>query len=127
MNQVIIIGRTTRDAELRYIPGSGTSVANFTIAVDRNYKKSNGDKVTDFIPIETMGKTAEFVANYITKGRLIAVHGSLRVENYMEDEKRRTYTKVFAQSVNALDYKSKEEPPQAPAGFHAIDDDEIPF
>lgn len=133
MNQVVLVGRTTKDAELRYIPGTGTPVANFTIAIDRDFVKKDGTKDTDFIPVEVMGKVAEFVANYINKGRLIAVHGSIRVDRYMKDDENRTFTKVNAKSVQALDsIKNKsqsDEHPQGldPEGFQAIDDDEIPF
>ncbi|EQG79461.1 single-stranded DNA-binding family protein [Clostridioides difficile DA00183] len=82
MNQVVLVGRLTRDPELRYIPGTGTPVASFTIAIDRDYVKKDGSKETDFIPVEVMGKSAEFCANYITKGRLVALQGSIRVDNY---------------------------------------------
>ncbi|HFL3855702.1 TPA: single-stranded DNA-binding protein, partial [Clostridioides difficile] len=58
MNSVILIGRLTKDPELKYIPGSGTAVSTFTIAVDRDYIKKDGTKETDFIPIEVMGKLA---------------------------------------------------------------------
>lgn len=128
MNHIILIGRLTKDPELRYIPNTGTPVATFTLAIDRTYKKNDGTKITDFIPVEVMGKVAEFVAEYITKGRLVSLHGSLRVDNYMEDEKRKTYTKVFAKSVQALDSnKNKSQNTEVPQGFQAIDDDEMPF
>lgn len=80
MNNVILIGRLTKDPELKYIPGSGTAVSTFTIAVDRDYVKKDGTKETDFIPVEVMGKLAEVCANNLEKGRLIAVQGSIRVE-----------------------------------------------
>lgn len=143
MNNVTLVGRLTRDSELSYIPNSGTPVARFTIAVDRDYKDKNGNIPVDFIPVEVMGKVAEFVANYITKGRLVAINGSMRVENYMHHDEKRTYTKVAAKSVKALDKAKKTnsdndnattfqpsyEPPTGldPNGFEAINDDEIPF
>ena len=139
MNQVVLVGRLTRDPELRYIPGTGTPVASFTIAIDRDYVKKDGSKETDFIPVEVMGKSAEFCANYITKGRLVALQGSIRVDNYQtQSGEKRTFTKV-----QALDSKNKSEnsyresapafepsfEPQGldPQGFQAIDDDDIPF
>lgn len=130
MNQVVLVGRTTKDAELRYIPGSGTPVANFTIAIDRDFIKKDGSKDTDFIPVEVMGKVADFVANYVTKGRLVAVQGNIRVDRYMKDDENRTFTKVAAKSVKVLDSNKKSnEPPKGldPEGFQAIDDDDIPF
>ena len=132
MNHVVLVGRTTKDAELKYIPGSGTPVATFTVAVDRDYKNNKGEKITDFIICEAMGKTAEFVANYITKGRLISVHGTLRVDSYMDNEVRKTFTKVAVKNVNALDNRKKEDAAMQPKGldpngFQAIEDDEIPF
>lgn len=128
MNQIILIGRLTKDPELRYLPNTGTPVATFTLAVDRNYKDKEGNVQTDFIPVEVMGKVADFVANYITKGRLVAVNGSIRVDRYMKDDENRTFTKVSAKSVQALDSnKNKSQNTEAPQGFQAIDDDEIPF
>lgn len=82
MNQVVLVGRLTRDPELKYIPGTGTAVASFTIAVDRNYINKEGKRDTDFIPIEVIGKSAEYCANYITKGKLVALEGNIRVDNY---------------------------------------------
>lgn len=81
MNNVVIVGRLTKDPELRYLT-SGTAVATFTMAIDRDYKNKDGSITTDFIPVEIMGKPAEFVANYITKGRLVGVQGSIRVDRY---------------------------------------------
>lgn len=105
MNSVVLVGRLTKDPELRYIPNSGTPVATFTIAIDRDYKKKDGTKETDFIPIEIIGKAAEFCANYITKGRLVAIQGNLRVDRYQtQDGENRTFTKVSGRSVQALDY-----------------------
>ena len=128
MNQIILIGRLTKDPELRYLPNTGIPVATFTLAVDRNYKDKEGNVQTDFIPVEVMGKVADFVANYITKGRLVAVNGSIRVDRYMKDDENRSFTKVSAKSVQALDSnKNKSQNTEAPQGFQAIDDDEIPF
>ena len=89
MNQIILIGRLTKDPELRYLPNTGTPVATFTLAVDRNYKDKEGNVQTDFIPVEVIGKVADFVANYISKGRLVAVNGSIRVDRYMKDDANR--------------------------------------
>ena len=136
MNNVVLVGRLTKDPELRYIPNTGTPVATFTMAIDRDYKKKDGTKETDFIPIEVIGKAAEFCANYITKGRLVAIQGNLRVDRYQtQDGENRTFTKVSGRSVQALDYPKDNQqgtnnitnPGLDPNGFQAIDDDDIPF
>ncbi|CCL17092.1 single-stranded DNA-binding protein [Clostridioides difficile] len=139
MNQVVLVGRLTRDPELKYIPGTGTAVASFTIAVDRNYINKEGKRDTDFIPIEVIGKSAEYCANYITKGKLVALEGNIRVDNYQtQSGEKRTFTKVSTKSVQSLESKSKssnsyKESVQDgtigldPQGFEIIDDDELPF
>lgn len=132
MNNVVIVGRLTKDPELRYLT-SGTAVATFTMAIDRDYKNKDGSITTDFIPVEIMGKPAEFVANYITKGRLVGVQGSIRVDRYeTADGEKRTFTKVAGRNIQALESKSKVEqgeqaPQEAPAEFSAVDDDDVPF
>lgn len=152
MNSVVLIGRLTKDPELRYIPGSGTAVATFTIAVNRDYKEKDGSTKADFINIEVMGKSAEFCANYLRKGRLVACNGQLRIDNYQgQDGSWKSYTKVTCRQVNALEKKdegttaidnalkktmeqntSNTEYDFEPAGldpnaFGAIDDTDIPF
>ena len=132
MNNVVIVGRLTKDPELKYLT-SGTAVATFTMAIDRDYKNKDGSVTTDFIPVEIMGKPAEFVANYITKGRLVGVQGSIRVDRYeTPDGEKRTFTKVAGRNIQALESKSKVEqgeqaPQEAPAEFSAVDDDDVPF
>ncbi|HBF4428973.1 single-stranded DNA-binding protein [Clostridioides difficile] len=135
MNNVAMIGRLTKDPELKYIPGSGTAVSTFTIAIDRDYIKKDGNKETDFIPVEVMGKLAEVCANNLTKGRLIGVEGSIRVDSYEKEGEKRTYTKVHANKIKFLDYKKEDagkkymfEPKGLDQqGFQAIDDPDIPF
>ncbi len=135
MNNTTLIGRLTRDPELKYIPGSGTAVSTFTIAVDRDYIKKDGTKETDFIPIEVMGKLAEVCANNLGKGRLVAVEGSIRVNSYEKEGEKRAYTKVHANKIKFLDYKKDDTEKEymfEPKGldqqeFQAIDDPDIPF
>lgn len=132
MNNVVIVGRLTKDPELKYLT-SGTAVATFTMAINRDYKNKDGSTPVDFIPVEIMGKPAEFVANYITKGRLVGVQGSIRVDRYeTPDGEKRTFTKVAGRNIQALESKSKAEqseqaPQEAPAEFSAVDDDDVPF
>lgn len=140
MNSATIIGRLTKDVELRYIPGTGTAVATCTVAVDRDFVKKDGSRDTDFIPVEAMGKTAEYMARNWEKGRLVSVTGAIRVDNYQtQSGERRTFTKISARSVNSLEKpknakKSEEEfvpafEPEGldPQGFEAIDDNDLPF
>lgn len=133
VNNVVLIGRLTKDPELRYIPNSGTAVATFSLAVDRDYKKQDGTKDTDFIPIEVIGKTAEFCANYLSKGRLVAIQGSIKIDRYQTQAgENKTFTKVNVRKINALDFKNNEgsqsyDNSSAIEGFHAIDDDDILF
>ena len=110
MNHVVLIGRLTRDPELRYIAGTGTPVANFAIAVDREFSGKDGKKETDFIDIQVWGKSAENCANYIGKGSLVAIQGSLRIDSYQNQagETRRA-TRVNANRVQFLDTKNKSE------------------
>ena len=107
MNNIILTGRLTKDVEMRYIPVTGTPVATFTLAVQRDYLKKDGTRDVDFIPVETIGKTAEFCVNYLSKGRLVAVQGSLRVDRYQDKNTQefRVFTKVSARTVQALDKK----------------------
>lgn len=132
MNNVVIVGRLTKDPELKYLT-SGTAVATFTLAIDRDYKNKDGSTPVDFIPVEIMGKPAEFVANYVTKGRLVGVQGSIRVDRYETPEgEKRTFTKVAGRNIQALESKSKVEqgeqaPQESPAEFSAVDDDDVPF
>ena len=133
MNNITIVGRLTRDPEMKYIKGSGTPVAKFTLAVDRDYKNKDGTTTTDFIPVEIMGKPAEFVANYVTKGRLVGIEGSMRVDRYEKDGEQKTFTKVSARRVQALESAKKDsvlsniEKINEQASFSAIEDDDVPF
>jgi single-strand DNA-binding protein len=138
MNHVVLVGRLTRDPELRYIQGSGTPVANFAIAVDREFSGKDGKKETDFIDIQVWGKSAENCANYIGKGSMVAIQGSIRIESYQNQAgETRKATKINANRVQFLGGKNETKgqsfdpsfEPQGldPQGFQAIDDDDIPF
>ena len=132
MNQVILIGRLTRDPELRYIAGSGTPVAQFGIAVDREFAGKDGKKETDFIDIQVWGKSAENCANYIGKGSLVGIQGSLRIDNYKNEAgENRKATRVNANRVQFLDSKKdRKEANIIPDGQFenfTVEDDDIPF
>jgi len=103
LNRVILIGRLTRDPELRYTP-AGVAVTQFTIAVDRSYSSGQGEREADFIPIVTWRQLAETCANYLRKGRLTAVEGRIQVRNYENNEGKRVYvTEVIADNVRFLE------------------------
>lgn len=141
MNYVVLVGRLTREVELRYLPGAGTPVANFGLAVDREFSGKDGKKETDFIDIQVWGKSAENCANYIGKGSLVAIQGSIRIDSYQNQAgETRKATRVNANRVQFLDSKNKadnknidNEPTFVPGAgldaqeFQVIDDDDIPF
>ena len=85
LNKIFIMCRLTRDPELR-TTNSGTSVASFSLAVDRNYKGADGEKETDFIDCVAWRSTAEFAAKYFTKGRMAAVEGRLQIRPWTDKE-----------------------------------------
>lgn len=107
MNQVIIIGRITRDLELRYTENK-KAVCNFSIAVNRTYTNEDGEREADFINIQVWGKQAENLKKYQTKGSLIGVSGELRVNQWEEEGQRKYKTFVLANQIEFLSSKSSE-------------------
>ncbi|NLV15667.1 MAG: single-stranded DNA-binding protein [Syntrophomonadaceae bacterium] len=146
LNRVILIGRLTRDPELRYT-GNGIAVCTFSLAVNRPYVSQGGERQADFIDIVAWRGLAENVANYMTKGRLVAVEGRLQVRSYENQEgQKRKAVEVVADSVKFLERASGSgSGPSAkrssdsdsweslgreidPGGVDIMtDDDEIPF
>ncbi|MGI6457554.1 MAG: single-stranded DNA-binding protein [bacterium] len=103
LNKVILIGRITADPELRYTQ-SGIAVASYSIAVDRRFKGPNGEKQTDFINVVSWRKQAELLCNYVKKGYMIAVEGSLHMRKYQaQDGQNRTVYEVVTDNVQFLD------------------------
>ena len=106
MNKAILIGRLTRDPELRYT-SSGRAVCQFSIAISRNYTNQQGQRDTDFIICVVWDKQAENLAKYITKGRLIAVDGRIQTRNYDNNEGKKVYvTEVLANNIQFLESKN---------------------
>lgn len=104
LNKIILIGRLTRDPELRYT-ANGIAVATFTLAVDRPYQNQQGQRETDFIRIVVWQKLAEICANNLGKGRLVAVEGRLQVRSYDTPEgQKRQISEVVAENVRFLDW-----------------------
>lgn len=129
LNKIIIMGRLTRDPEMRHTQ-TGTAVTSFTMAVDRDFKSQSGEKETDFIDVVVWGKTAEFAANYFTKGRMAIVEGRLQVRNWQDkDGNKRKTSEVVADRMYFGDSKQEDKKQPAPADdFCEIEDDgDLPF
>src|SRR5690606_14731108 len=104
LNRVVLVGRLTKDIELRYTP-NGIAVANFTLAVNRPFKK-DGEQQADFINIQVWRAPAENAANYLSKGSLCGIDGKIQTRNYEGSDGKRVYvTEVVADSVQFLEPK----------------------
>ena len=107
MNNIVLMGRLTRDPELRHT-GSGVSVASFSLAVDRDFKTDGGERETDFIDIVAWRNTADFVSKYFTKGRMAVVSGRLQIRTWADKEgNKRRAAVVVADSVYFGDSKKE--------------------
>lgn len=137
INNVVLIGRLTRDAELRYTP-SNIAVATFNLAVNRNFKNDNGDREADFINVVMWRQQAENFANWVKKGNLVGITGRIQTRSYDNQQGQRVYvTEVVAESFQILEKKdnaannaSMEN--QIPPSFEKtnpmnISDDDLPF
>jgi single-strand DNA-binding protein len=126
MNRIALIGRLTRDPDIRYTQ-SGNAVCSFTLAVDRPYSGQQGDKETDFISIVVWRKAAEACANNLGKGRLVAVEGRLQIRSYETPEgQKRWVTEVVAERVQFLD-KAKTESSQGQTAYSDQELEDLPF
>lgn len=139
LNRVVLVGRLTRDVDLRYTP-NGVAVSNFTIAVNRPFKNQQGENEADFINCVVWRKPAENLANYMKKGNQIGVDGRLQTRTYEDKDGKTVYvTEVVADSVQFLESKgnnsekqnsSKEQEPSPfanqgePVDIH---EDDLPF
>lgn len=126
LNRVILIGRLTRDPELRVTSQTGVSVTSFTVAVDRPYQ-SQGQRETDFIDCVAWRRLAETVAEHMRKGRLIAVEGRLQIRSYeTQDGQRRRVAEVVADDVRFLDRPRDGQSPSVADEDVAMPED-LPF
>lgn len=136
MNSVVLIGRLTKDPEVRYT-GEQMAVASFTVAIDRP-QRADKEKVTDFPRVTVFGKQAENCERFLKKGRLVAIEGRIQTGSYTNKEGQKVYTTdVVANRVEFLEwgdkseFKSGSDPVRVeegiPSGFQVIDDDDIPF
>lgn len=132
LNKIIIMGRLTKDVECKRTQG-GTAVANFTLAVDRDFKGQNGEKSTDFIECVAWKNSAEFVSKYFAKGRMAVVSGRLQFREWEDkDGKKRKSAEVVAENVYFGDSKTNldiESLPATAGEFAEIEeeDGELPF
>lgn len=139
MNKVILMGRLTKDPEVRYTQsGEPMAIARYTLAVNKRFKKQ-GEADADFIPCVAFGKQGEFAEKYLAKGRQIAVVGRLQVRNWEDNEgKKRVTTEVVVEEHYFAESKSdKSDKPQSKKqdsdaeGFYPIDDsvedEDLPF
>ena len=135
LNRTVIMGRITRNPELRQTPNN-VSVVTFSLAVERNYQADKNNKQADFINIVAWRNTAEFVSKYFVKGQLVAVEGSIQTRRYQDkDGNNRTAFEVvadrvyFAEKKNAGNGQNISDPPGDLSDFEEldVDDNDLPF
>ncbi|KUP09380.1 single-stranded DNA-binding protein [Bacillus coahuilensis m2-6] len=118
MNRVVLVGRLTKDPDLRYLP-NGTAVATFTLAVNRTFTNQQGEREADFINCVVWRKPAENVANFLKKGSLAGVDGRLQTRNYEGQDGRKVYvTEVVAESVQFLEPRNSNNQGQSQGGYN---------
>lgn len=137
MNKVIIIGRFTRDPEIKYSTGeNATATARFSLAVNRRFKNKEGNYDADFINCVAFGKTAEFIEKYFTKGMAIGITGRIQTGSYTNKEGQKVYTTdVVVEETEFVESKNKGTSDNVPnnnansnSDFEeTISDDEMPF
>ena len=131
INNVVLVGRLTKDPDLRYT-ASGTAVATFTLAVNRNFTNQSGNREADFINCVIWRKSAETLANYARKGTLLGVTGRIQTRSYDNQQGQRVYvTEVVAESFQTLEKKDNSANQssmenQMPPSFGASDQMDIP-
>jgi len=135
LNRVILVGRLTRDPDLRYTADSGIAVTRFTVAVNRKFTNQQGEREADFINIVTWRALAENCGNYLKKGSLVAIEGRIQTRSYENQEGRTVYvTEVVADDVRFLNTRTNSDktpnnqPEEDPfADGEVLGPDEIPF
>ncbi|HEM5650990.1 TPA: single-stranded DNA-binding protein [Streptococcus suis] len=131
INNVVLVGRMTRDAELRYTP-SNQAVATFTLAVNRNFKNQDGEREADFINVVIWRQQAENLANWAKKGALIGVTGRIQTRSYNNQQGQRVYvTEVVAESFQLLESRGQQSNSQDGSFGNSspmdIQDEDLPF
>lgn len=131
INNVVLVGRMTRDAELRYTP-SNQAVATFTLAVNRNFKNQDGEREADFVNCVIWRQQAENLANWVKKGALIGITGRIQTRNYENQQGQRVYvTEVIAESFQLLESRGQQSNSQEGSFGNSspmdIQDEDLPF
>ena len=131
INNVVLVGRMTRDAELRYTP-SNQAVATFTLAVNRNFKNQDGEREADFVNCVIWRQQAENLANWAKKGALIGVIGRIQTRSYDNQQGQRVYvTEVVAESFQLLESRGQQSNSQEGSFGNSspmdIQDEDLPF
>ena len=131
MNKVILMGRLTRDVDVRYTSTNNTMVASFGLAVNRRFAKEGEERQADFINIVAWGKTAEFCSKYFKKGQQISLIGRIETRNYDDKDGKRIYvTEVIAEEVYFAGGKKEDNsnaPFESTQDFSTVTDDDLPF
>lgn len=126
INNVVLVGRATKEIELKYT-SNNLAYANFTLAVDRNFKNKNGEREADFINIVIWRKQAENLANWAKKGTLLGITGRIQTRNYENQQGQRVYaTEVVADNFQILEKREAQKPAQQETFSNAGDID-LPF
>ncbi|TPE21327.1 single-stranded DNA-binding protein [Clostridium perfringens] len=129
MNRVVLVGRLTKDPELRFTANKGTAVTRFTLAVNRDYKKEDGTQEADFINCIAYSKRAEVIAQYLTKGKRFSIAGSIRTGSYDAQDGTRRYTTYVV--VDGFDFIDSSDSKVNNDNFNddmiPVDDGDIPF
>jgi single-strand DNA-binding protein len=137
MNKAILMGRLTKDPELRYTSSNNTAVCSFTLAIDRRFARQGEERQADFIPIVAWSKLGEFCGKYFQKGRQVAVAGRIQTRTWDDNEGKKHYvTEVVAEEAYFADGKRSDDMSKPAAshdndqsdGFYPLDEsDELPF
>lgn len=129
LNKVMLLGRLTREPEVKYTPNTNTLVCTFGLAVGRRFAKETDEQKADFINIVAWGKTGEFCSKYFNKGQQVCICGRLTTSNYDDKDGKKVYvTEVVAEEVHFADSKKDGASTAVPQdGFTAVDDTQLPF
>lgn len=129
MNKVVLVGRLTKDPELRFTANKGTAITRFTLAVNRDYKKEDGTQEADFINCIAYSKRAEIIAQYLTKGKRFSIAGNIRTGSYDAQDGTRRYTTYVV--VDGFDFIDSSDSKVNNDNFNddmiPVDDRDIPF
>ena len=134
MNKIVLMGRLTRDPEVRYTQTNNVQVTNFTLAVNRRFAKQGEERQADFINIVAWNKTAEFVSKYFKKGQQVGIIGRLQTRNWEDEQGQKHYaTEVVAEETYFADTKkennvsAEQELKNAGVEVNVIEDSDLPF